>query len=52
LANHRSIGEIAHLAGYGDAAAFSRAFRRRFGAPPREWQVASARSLETKNQIF
>jgi AraC-like DNA-binding protein len=38
--HHRVIGEIAHQAGYEDAAAFSRAFRRRFGLSPRDWVAA------------
>lgn len=40
LPHGRGIGEIAHQAGYSDAAAFSRAFRRRFGLSPRDWTVA------------
>ena len=32
------VGAIANEVGYSSEAAFSRAFRRRFGQPPREWR--------------
>jgi acetamidase/formamidase/AraC-like DNA-binding protein len=35
---HRSISEIAYAYGFGDSAHFSRAFRHRFGLPPREFR--------------
>jgi AraC-like DNA-binding protein len=40
---HRSISEIAYGAGFGDAAHFSRSFRRRFGASPRDYRAAAGR---------
>jgi AraC-like DNA-binding protein len=33
-AGQRTVSEIAHLCGYDDAAAFSKAFKRAFGQPP------------------
>jgi acetamidase/formamidase/AraC-like DNA-binding protein len=35
---HQSISEIAYRYGFGDSAHFSRAFRHRFGLPPREFR--------------
>ena len=35
---HHSISEIAYRYGFGDSAHFSRAFRHRFGLPPREFR--------------
>jgi len=35
---HRSISEIAYRNGFNDSAYFSRAFRQRFGLPPREFR--------------
>ena len=35
---HRSISEIAYRYGFGESAHFSRAFRHRFGLPPREFR--------------
>jgi acetamidase/formamidase/AraC-like DNA-binding protein len=35
---HRSISEIGYRYGFGDSAHFSRAFRHRFGLPPREFR--------------
>jgi transcriptional regulator GlxA family with amidase domain len=37
-----SIGEIAARVGYESEAAFSKAFRRRFGAPPGAWRRRAA----------
>lgn len=37
----RSVGAIATHMGYESEAAFSRAFARRFGAPPRRWRTSS-----------
>ncbi|MBR0990113.1 acetamidase/formamidase family protein [Bradyrhizobium japonicum] len=39
---HRSISEIAYAYGFGDSAHFSRAFRHRFGLPPREFRQQEA----------
>jgi len=39
---HRSISEIAYRYGFGDSAHFSRAFRHRFGLPPREFRQQEA----------
>ena len=39
----RSLAVVAHEAGYGTEAAFSRAFARRFGSPPAEWRRSRAR---------
>ena len=36
------LGEIASRVGYESEAAFSKAFRRRFGAPPGAWRRRSA----------
>lgn len=36
-----SIAEIAHAAGYGTEAAFSRAFARAYGTPPTTWRQAA-----------
>ena len=41
-AAHRSISEIAYAYGFGDSAHFSRAFRHRFGLPPREFRQQEA----------
>ncbi|MDB5656235.1 MAG: Transcriptional regulator AraC family AcetamidaseFormamidase, partial [Tardiphaga sp.] len=35
---HHSISEIAYRSGFNDSAHFSRAFRSRFGLPPREFR--------------
>lgn len=35
-ADRRGIGEIAYARGFTDQAQFSRAFRARFGVPPKE----------------
>jgi acetamidase/formamidase/AraC-like DNA-binding protein len=42
---HRSISEIAYRYGFGDAAHFSRAFRHRFGLPPREFRQQEAERI-------
>lgn len=39
---NRSISEIAYAYGFGDSAHFSRAFRHRFGLPPREFRQQEA----------
>ena len=39
----RSVSEIAFGLGFNDAAHFSRAFRARFGASPREWRERALR---------
>ncbi|MGY3445438.1 acetamidase/formamidase/AraC-like DNA-binding protein [Bradyrhizobium sp. USDA 4473] len=39
---HRSISEIAYRFGFSDSAHFSRAFRHRFGLPPREFRQQEA----------
>jgi AraC-like DNA-binding protein len=39
----RSIAAIAHEAGYGTEAAFSRAFSRAYGSPPATWRHAAKR---------
>ena len=39
----RALAAVAHEAGYGTEAAFSRAFARRFGSPPAEWRRSRAR---------
>lgn len=40
---HRSIGDIAFEAGFGDLSYFNRAFRRRFGATPSDVREAARR---------
>ena len=42
---HQSISEIAYRVGFGDPAHFSRAFRHRFGIPPREFRRQEAERL-------
>jgi len=37
------VSEIAFGLGFNDAAHFSRAFRVRFGASPREWRARTSR---------
>jgi acetamidase/formamidase/AraC-like DNA-binding protein len=44
---HQSISEIAYRVGFGDPAHFSRAFRHRFGVPPREFRRQEAERLMT-----
>jgi acetamidase/formamidase/AraC-like DNA-binding protein len=39
---HQSISEIGYRYGFGDSAHFSRAFRHRFGLPPREFRQQEA----------
>jgi acetamidase/formamidase/AraC-like DNA-binding protein len=41
-AAHQSISEIAYRYGFSDSAHFSRAFRHRFGLPPREFRQQEA----------
>jgi AraC-like DNA-binding protein len=41
LENRHSISEISDIVGYQDHSAFSRAFRRRAGCSPRQWQQAN-----------
>ncbi len=43
--SHRSISEIAYRHGFGDSAHFSRAFRNRFGLPPREFRQQEAERI-------
>jgi acetamidase/formamidase/AraC-like DNA-binding protein len=43
--SHRSISEIAYRYGFGDSAHFSRAFRHRFGLPPREFRQQEAERI-------
>jgi AraC family transcriptional activator of tynA and feaB len=38
LLKSRTIGEIAYQWGFSDVSHFSRAFKQRFGATPREWR--------------
>ena len=45
----RPVGAIARDAGYESAGAFSAAFRRRFGKPPREWRRRAQRSARARN---
>ncbi|WP_426978573.1 AraC family transcriptional regulator [Pseudarthrobacter sp. O4] len=45
------VGQIAAQVGYTSEAAFSRAFRRRFGAPPRRWGATSSVVLHTTGLI-
>lgn len=40
----RPVSEIGFRWGFNDAAHFSRAFRQRFGLPPREWRMRALRS--------
>ncbi|WP_407156234.1 acetamidase/formamidase family protein [Bradyrhizobium sp. STM 3557] len=42
LEAHRSISEIAYRTGFADSAHFSRSFRQRFGASPREFRQRKA----------
>jgi len=42
---HRSISEIAYRYGFGESAHFSRAFRHRFGLPPREFRQQEAERI-------
>jgi AraC-like DNA-binding protein len=37
-AGSEAIGRIADQSGYESEAAFTRAFKREFGVPPREWR--------------
>ena len=46
---HRSISEIAYAYGFGDSAHFSRAFRHRFGLPPREFRQQEAERSTTQH---
>ncbi|MPT49202.1 MAG: AraC family transcriptional regulator [Sphingobium sp.] len=42
LSDERSITDIAFQVGFSDAGFFSRCFRKRFGAAPREWRSSGA----------
>ncbi len=48
---HRSISEIAYAYGFGDSAHFSRAFRHRFGLPPREFRQQEAERATLQHGI-
>jgi acetamidase/formamidase/AraC-like DNA-binding protein len=48
---HRSISEIAYAYGFGDSAHFSRAFRHRFGLPPREFRQQEAERATSQHGI-
>lgn len=41
-AGRKSVAQIAFEAGYESEAAFNRAFKREFGAPPARWRIAQA----------
>lgn len=41
---NKAIGEIASNVGYNDQLAFSRAFRKMHGMPPKEWRVKQSRT--------
>jgi AraC family transcriptional regulator, alkane utilization regulator len=41
-ASNEAIGRIADQSGYESEAAFTRAFKREFGMPPREWRKSAA----------
>nr|QDF37993.1 helix-turn-helix domain-containing protein [Bradyrhizobium symbiodeficiens] len=49
---HRSISEIAYAYGFGDSAHFSRAFRHRFGLPPREFRQQEAERATAQHGII
>ncbi|HET8595970.1 MAG TPA: helix-turn-helix transcriptional regulator [Intrasporangium sp.] len=50
--SHRSILEVAAEAGYGSHEAFTRAFRRAYGATPREWRAQPRRiRIESGNDV-
>ena len=48
---HRSISEIAYAYGFGDSAHFSRAFRHRFGLPPREFRQQEAERASSQHGV-
>jgi acetamidase/formamidase/AraC-like DNA-binding protein len=48
---HRSISEIAYTYGFGDSAHFSRAFRHRFGLPPREFRQQEAERATSQHGV-
>ncbi|UCF51807.1 MAG: helix-turn-helix domain-containing protein, partial [Bradyrhizobium sp.] len=48
---HRSISEIAYAYGFGDSAHFSRAFRHRFGLPPREFRQQEAERATVQHGV-
>ena len=48
---HRSISEIAYAYGFGDSAHFSRAFRHRFGLPPREFRQQEAERATSQHGV-
>ncbi|MFJ6418340.1 AraC family transcriptional regulator [Paeniglutamicibacter sp. NPDC091659] len=45
------VGQIAVQVGYTSEAAFSRAFRRRFGVPPRRWNTTPPAKRGTTNSV-
>ncbi|MXQ10432.1 helix-turn-helix domain-containing protein [Microvirga makkahensis] len=47
---HRSIGELAYVWGFGNEAAFSRAFRRMFGISPREARAEASLARRAAQQ--
>lgn len=47
---HRSIGDLAYVWGFGNEAAFSRAFRRMFGMSPREARAEASLARRTAQQ--
>jgi AraC-like DNA-binding protein len=44
----RKVIAIAHEAGYGSEAAFTRAFSRAFGVPPAAWRQTTRRPIEVR----
>jgi acetamidase/formamidase/AraC-like DNA-binding protein len=48
---HQSISEIAYRYGFGDSAHFSRAFRHRFGLPPREFRQQEAERMAAPSVV-
>jgi AraC-like DNA-binding protein len=46
-AGRSSVGEVAYLVGFSDAAAFSRTFRRWTGQPPGRFRESAAAAVET-----
>lgn len=48
---HQTISEIAYRYGFGDSAHFSRAFRHRFGLPPREFRQQEVERAATPSAV-